>query len=311
MIAQKARAAVGRWLGPRKKTLIRDYSAMPAMLAKDFRCIVAQIRLKQKHFDDPEVVLGSLRTSAHIVDKGLQAENWKPGRSQIFYGQMSEKIEQLKNTGVSCDPSYLWAEEKRQEYDEAQHSGPRPAPYENLAETNASKEDLLRLILGRRSIRSFIERPIDEDVLRELAKVVSWSPTSCNRQSAKLFFTQNPEKVAKSLQQCAGATCLGHTPCFVSVCADMRQYMVVDRDLPLIDVSLGLQNMLLLAHAQSIEGTVMNWMHHTPKQDATLRKVLEIPDYCRIITNVILGYPTKGAPTPERKDEELSCTIVK
>ncbi len=273
--------------------------------------MIDQIRMKQKYLNDPEVVLGGLRTSAHIVDKGLQSDEWQVGRSKIFYGRMCQQIDTLKNSDLVDDPSYQWAVDKQREYDEAQEAGPKEYSLEDSQEPLVDKDALKKLILGRRSTRSFIDRPLEVETIKELADVVNWSPTSCNRQPAKLFVTQNPEKVTKSLQQCAGATCIGPaTPCFMAVCADTRLYMVVDREVPLIDVSLGLQNMLLLAHAQGIEATLLNWMHHTPEQDAALRETLGIPEYYRIIVNILAGYPAKSAPTPERKSCDLACKIV-
>ncbi len=308
----KTRKLIGKLLGPQVKSAIRDYSDVPGLLAKDLRNLIEFIQINRKYQDDPEVLLGELRTSAHIVDKGLQANDWQAGRSQMFYRRMCEQIDQLKTSEFTDDPSYQWAVGKQQEYNEAQTSGPMALPLEEAApEKRVSKEALVKLILGRRSTRSFLDRPLETETIKELANVVNWSPTSRNRQPAKIFATQNLEKVAASLQQCTGATCIGPaTPCFMAVCADKRLYKAVDRDVPLIDVSLGLQNMLLLAHAQGIEATLLNWMHHTPEQDAMLRKTLGIPEYYRIIVNVIAGYPAKSAPTPERKSCDLACTIV-
>jgi len=122
--------------------------------------------------------------------------------------------------------------------------------------------------------------------------------------------------VAICLNQCAGATCFSKTnfnkarPCFISVCADARLYMIQDRYLPLIDVSLGLQNMLLLAYSQGIEGTILNWMHHTAKEDSILRKTLNIPGYYLIAFNVLIGYSDKAVPVPKRKSRDLAYEIV-
>ena len=113
------------------------------------------------------------------------------------------------------------------------------------------------------------------------------------------------------MKQCAGATCFGEVlPCFIAVCADTRSYMIQDRNLAYIDVSLGLQNMILLAHLQGIEGTTLNWMHHTKREDAILRRTLNIPEHDLVVVNFVMGYSAQSTLAPGRKGDDLSCVIV-
>ena len=305
------RRFIGKLVGRRFRSFWFDYSVVPRLLFQELRRILTLIRCGRKYADNPEVLLCGLRISAHIVDKGLQADRWEEGRSGIFYEKMCEQIERLKDSTFNTDPSYQWAVKRKLDYEEAQKSGQLDCQSIERAPTKIAKDDLLYLLQGRRSVRSFVDRPVEPEILKELANVMSWSPTSCNRQPANLFITQNPEKVATCLKQCAGATCFGETtPCFIAVCADTRFYMIQDRYLPLIDVSLGLQNMLLLAHSQGIGGTVLNWMHHTPRENAILRKTLGIPEYYLIALNILIGYPKKSAPAPGRKSCDLAYKIV-
>lgn len=299
-------------IGQRCRSFCREYSEVPRLLFQELRQMLTLIRCRRQHIDDAEVLLCRLRTSAHILDKGMQTDNWEQGHGQIEYDNMCKYVDVLKESTLSVDPSYQWAVEKKAEYEELQKSGLTGGVLQtNEAATRFAKEDLLHLIQNRRSIRSFEQRRIEPGILKELANVISWSPTSCNRQPAKLFITQNHEKISACLKQCAGATCLGAIPCFIAVCADSRFYTLQDRNLQFIDVSLGLQNMLLMAHLQGIEGTVLNWMHHTSQEDAVLRKVLRIPEYYTIVVNLIIGYSTKSTPIPRRKGRNLSYSEVK
>lgn len=305
------RAFIKRVLGQRFISFCCAYSVVPGAQIRELRRILALIRCRRRYADDAEVRLCQLRTSAHVLDKGLQADKWEPGRGKAQYETLCRHVDRLKDSAFNADPSYKWALQKKAEYEEKQRSGMRYQHSSKPASTAVSKNDLLHLIQSRRSIRSFEHRPIESEILEELANVVDWSPTSCNRQPAKLFMTQNPEKVATCLRQCAGATCLGAaTPCFIAVCADTRCYMIQDRNLPFIDVSLGLQNMLLMAHLQGIEATIMNWMHHTRKEETNLRETLDIPEYYVIIMNLILGYPKYTSPAPGRKSTNLAYTWV-
>lgn len=300
----------GKILGGSLRVKAKAYLQILGLVWREYRRMMALRRDKRLHQNSPEPLLASTRTKAHIVDKGLQTDGWRPGRGKEPYDQLRVLLDRLKDSPVNNDPSYLWAVDIAEEYERAQTDKPLDRTTTAPKKSPVGKDDILELIKNRRSVRSFEDRLIEPDVLRELAEVTVWSPTSCNRQPTRLFFTQNPEKVQTCLKQCAGATCLGATPCFVSVCADSRFYMMVDRNLPYIDASLGAQNMLLLAHAQGIRSTVLNWMHHTPAEDAKLRETLGIPEHYVIIFNVIMGYAARLAPPPGRKGVDQACVIV-
>jgi nitroreductase len=289
----------------------RAYIAVPKLLFQELCSIARLIYWRRRDTEAPEVLLSELRTKAHILDKSLQADNWEAGRCRIQYEALCKYIDLLEDSTLKMDSSYKWALAKKTEFEEAQNFGRGDHRAFKNIQTTITKADFLNLIQSRRSIRAFENRPIDPEILKELADVLSWAPTSCNRQPAKLFMTQNSDKIAKCMNQCAGATCFGEViPCFIAVCADSRFYMIKDRILPFIDVSLGLQNMLLLAHLQGIEGTTLNWMHRTLQEDRVLRETLKIPAYYLIIINFVLGYPKHSVPTPGRKCNKLAYTLV-
>lgn len=310
-VLSSSRKAVEKVLGRRFISYCRLYLTIPGLLLREMFRLSAMIHHKNRSGDDPEVLLAALRTNAHILDKSLQTDNWMAGRGRQYYKSLCENAELLKNSALTCDSSFKWAMDKKLEYEEAQrHSFTMRQPsMENQQEIDTCQ--LKRFIQSRRSTRTFSDKKIEPCILNELADIISWSATSCNRQPGKLFITQNAEKIDVCLKQCAGATCLGEkNPCFVAVCADMRFYMLKDYNLPFVDVSLGLQNMLLLAHCQGIEATILNWMHHTRRGDKILRQTLKIPNYYMIILNLILGYPLKTAPVPGRKDSNLASVWI-
>jgi len=306
------RRAIKRLLGQRLISFCRDYYSLLRLLFQEFFCLTAMIRYKRRYINNPEVLLAGLRTSAHILDKGLQIDNWEASHGQAQYERLCRYIEGLKGSSLIMDPSFRWGLDKKSEYEQAQKATPDSRSSFVAARSEITEDELLQLVRCRRSVRIFEERLIDPSLLIRLADVVSWSPTSCNRQSAKLFITQNPEKVHKCLDQCGGATCIGETiPCFIAICADTRFYMINDRNLPFIDVSLGVQNMLLMAHLHGIEGTILGWVHPMlSKKEAVLRKTLGIPKYYAIVLNLMLGYPKYSAPVPERKSKNLAYTLV-
>lgn len=265
-----------------------------------------------KYSSNDEVLLTRLRTNAHILDKGLQAGEWMPGRGKSQYNMCVELIKKLENSPLTLDPSFKWANDKVAEYRTVQKNKEICRPdYKPIHSSEEIRKLLYDIIKSRRCARSFLHRKIEPEILEQLVSVVNWGPVSCNRQPTFLHITQKPELVKKCLEQCAGATGFGtiQPPCFIAVCADIRVYNLLDRNVPMIDVTFGIQNLLLLAHTYGIEGTVLNWMQATFRENKRLRSLLNIPKYEEIIFNIVLGYPRKAPPVPGRKDASLTYKV--
>ncbi len=289
----------------------RGWREIPRVVCDEWMLCRRMLRDAWEYRSDPDVILCGLRTAAHMVDKGLQVDECERGRGKSPYAAAKELHRLIEHSEVSSDASYGWATEVISQYEEFQGGGQQRFPkHASLRDDEVTRETLLQIIKTRRSVRHFSDEPIAEETLRAFADVANWAPSSCNRQPIRLFITQEAKTVRRCLNQCAGATCLGTTPCFVAVSGDRRPYTPRDRHLPYVDVALGLQNMLLLAHAYGIEGTILNWMHATNEQDRQLRCILGIPQYYEIVVALILGYPARGAPPPARKDPMRTYTIV-
>jgi len=301
----------------KKTSAIQIYQWIYRFIVMPLRAVVqdAQVILGiisyWKYGSDDQVLLAKLRMTAHIIDKGLQYSGWNLGRSVGKYEICKRILNQLENSPVKGDPSYQWACGVVQKYEHAQQENEvATGEYFNPHVTHELQTSLRDIIMFRRSIRTYENRRIEKELLDKLIEVVNWCPVSCCRQPAVLHVTQNEVLVKKCLSQCIGATCFSEVnpPCFISVCADMRAYNTLDRHVGFIDVSLGVQNILLLAHTYGIEGVVLNWMQASPGQNKRFRALLTIPSYHRILFNLVLGYPAQCAPPPGRKS--ISETYV-
>jgi len=293
------------------KTIVSGQIEIIGLLIKEYMRMCIHQKYRRMYAMDEEVCLCGLRTSAHVIDKSLNAERWEPKRGSQKYNKMCTEIEALKGSVYSNDPSFVWALKIKNEYEKAQQVQ-NVTHYQHRNEfVEIEREQLIRLIKSRRSTRTFIDKIISEPVLNEILASVNWAPSSCNRQPIKLFVTQNRQKVKECISLCAGATCISETiPCFISVCADTRCYMLKDRNLPFIDTSLGIQNMLLLSHISGIGCTILNWMHHTVEEESKLRTILEIPEYYLVVLNIVAGFTTTITDPPGRKDNTLTFKVI-
>ena len=261
------------------------------------------IDIKNETQNDETAALLSLRKQAHMLDKGLQRSDFEPGHSKSVHQNATYYLNRL-NENYSNDPSVIWSKEKIEEYEKRQNSPDiknrkSHEGYKSLNETKALGD----LIKSRRSVRNFKPDKVDLDILEECIETINWGPSSCNKQPIYVFLTNNPHKAFRCALNAKGYTGFSEVlPCFISVCVDMRSYLLPsEMYLPGIDASLGTQNMLLMMASKGLSSTVLSWAQKDHKEEQGLRKELEIPDYCNIIFNIAVGYPEEIPPTPQRK----------
>lgn len=253
-----------------------------------------------------------LRKFAHILDKGLQRCDCEPGHSNDFFKQAKDCLMEIKSPEYLNEDSINWAKEIISSYEKFQAEEKQAGGCEEFQLANCNFAQIDSLIKTRRSIRDFQDKPIQRADLRKIAQSMKWAPSSCNRQTSKIFIVDDPKLIESCIENNNGATCFSHNPpCFMSFCADLRPYLMPqEMILPILDTALGIQNCALVAHSLGIGMTILNWTHHSKQQDLVLRKLLKIPSHYRIIANALLGWPGHGAPTPVRKSDFSAYTFV-
>lgn len=263
-------------------------------------------------YEDEERALLLLRKQAHIIDKGLQRKDFEPGHSTEHYRCALNEIKKVSSEKLLEDASLRWSREKIKEFELKQESldiQEKTVPFAKIE--LPTSEALRNLMTTRRSVRYFKEQTVSKDILSECIEVINWAPSSCNKQPIQVYATNDPECASKCASNCKGLTGFSsYIPCFMAICVDTRGYVYPsEMYLPFVDASLGSENMLLMLHVKGIASTVLSWAQKDEKEEKNLRKLLNIPDYCTIIFNVVAGYPDKIPPVPERKSVNLTMNL--
>jgi hypothetical protein len=246
---------------------------------------------------------GALRKYGHMVDKGLQSPHREAGHSLPIASRLNELLD-LQDR--HCESSE-WANDILGLHSDLQTNAIDKDTYANFAFTNNSElssGQFLSFIKERRTLRHFshAKMPSLVDITKILETSV-WAPSSCNRQTIVNYFTVNEGLVSQCTKQNKGATSISGKHAFVSVCYDTRSYHLPQESLTgMVDASLGFQNALLMTHTLGLGACVLNWSHADKNENETLRRLLNIPEYCEIAFNVIIGIPNGGAPAPGKKN---------
>lgn len=246
-----------------------------------------------------------MRKFGHIIDKGLHRTDASPGHSKVYYEDLKRLLGKLENTEYSEDPTYKWAQDRIVKYEKLQKEPEGFVPLRQASvESILTFTQLENLIKNRRSNRSFLNKDIPLEIIYKLKDVANWASNSCNKQPIRLFVANNQELAIDCMKCCVGATGFGnYIPSFWVFTANVRGYIwPSEMYLPIIDTSLGAQNVFLAAQTFGITGTILSWGQHTKEDELKLRKLLDIPSDYEIIFCAIMGYAEYTYLTPSRKN---------
>lgn len=263
--------------------------------------------MRNKDNLDESYWIGKIRQYAHIVDKGLHRGDFTKGHGITSYRAAKDALARIKTSNGLNDPLVQWATKIIFLYEHSQN-GRVQRRYSEHVPTRCLYDDLVDAIKTRRSIRRYLRKKVDNTVIQMIAEVMDWAPTSCHRQPGRIYASNQPSIVSHCVNLHAGAACFTdiYVPLFMTFCADTRLYRLPDElSIPYIDVSLGIQNCLLAAHALGLSLTPLIWSYQNEWQERELRKILSIPEHFQIILSTAGGYPDGGTQVPPRKRPEL------
>jgi nitroreductase len=181
--------------------------------------------------------------------------------------------------------------------------------------------ELMEAIKGRRSIRRYTSKAVDDKTLETILEAARQAPSWANTQCWR-FIVVRDSQLRNRLADTAievvtgkpnrGAEAMRVTPIAIVACAELRKagYYAKEGKAPvtdkgdwyMYDVALAMQNLTLAAHALGL-GTV-----HIGAFDAVkVAEILGVPEGYAVVAMTPLGYPDEE-PTP-RPRKELAETV--
>ncbi len=254
---------------------------------------------------DEEVIFAKLRQHSHILDKGLHIIPFEKGHSKAVYQLCIGLRNKITNEDIKTDPAYKWANRVINDYERAQRVD------DELFQDGTSikvfsekdKSEFYKVIKSRTSCRNFFDEIIPDYIWNEIINVAIDAPTGCCRQTTRFYIEKDCKKIHALCSNIAGATGFsGNIPYLICISSDTRPYSIKDRFLPYIDASLSIENFILACTVNNIHGVPLNWQHATRKQNSNVRKILNMPEYEKIILFIAAGKAIKLPIKPKRVD---------
>jgi nitroreductase len=150
---------------------------------------------------------------------------------------------------------------------------------------------MLELLRKRRSVRRFIERPIEAEKVEQLVEALLRSPSSKGRTPWEFIIVTDPEQRAKlAAAKPKGGTFVAHAPLAIVVCADPDKCDVWVEDCSIAAIILQLAALDLGLGSCWSQIRRRSHVDGDPASDY-LRKVLNLPDRYEVEAIIGIGYP--------------------
>lgn len=174
-----------------------------------------------------------------------------------------------------------------------------------MSDREASSE-VLKAIFERRSIRHFLDAPIDRKVLLEALKAASWAPSGLNNQPWRFALVWDEQLRDKLAGLTRYAAILRAAPVLVLAFLDQDSSYDYVKDCQAMGACL--QNLLLAVHDQGL-GAV--WIGEILKNKEVVRKALDLPERLELMAVVAVGHPAHRNQTSHRRPLEESIVFEK
>ncbi len=161
---------------------------------------------------------------------------------------------------------------------------------------------ILKAIKERRSVRSYRQDPVPQDVLLRVLEAVRQSPSGKNLQPWKFILVRNPSLKQRIAEASNGQFFMAEAPLIVVACgypdkcySRMGNYM---KSWP-VDVAVAMEHLILQAQEEGL-GTC--WIGAFEEKD--VKSILNIPDDVRVLALTPLGFPAETPLSRGRKNLE-------
>lgn len=164
--------------------------------------------------------------------------------------------------------------------------------------------EVLEALRERRSIRSYLNIPIEDEKLSRVLEAARISPTAKNRQEWKFIVVKDEEVKGRLLPAVNGRKFVVEAPVIIVACATESSFvMPCGQPAYTVDLSIAMSYMILEAQELGL-GTC--WIGGFSENQ--VKEVLEIPENVRVVAMTPLGYPAEKPNAKWRKTlEEIVC----
>ncbi len=298
------------------------YGVLSNRFAREQRAVLAGIARYRRDVSQPTGARTVLRRNVHRLEKGL---TMRPRNAVFATDYILETVNVFATTSAAAtDPmsdeaELQWARSVLMRYFETvedSHDSVKAArvrfetigttctadsdraPYRrNLGELpRVSYDDFYALCRRRRSVRFFLDRPVDRELIDQAMLAAAQAPSACNRQPFQFRIFDEREMIARVAALALGASGFAHqAPVLIVLVGSQRMFFDErDRHVIYIDASLAAMTFMLALETLGLSSCPINWPDVEASESA-MAKLLALDDDQRPIMLIAAGHPDPEA----------------
>jgi nitroreductase len=156
--------------------------------------------------------------------------------------------------------------------------------------------ELMDAVRGRRSVRSYSDRSVEDEKLEAVLEAGRLAPSARNMQDWRFIVVRDQTTRQKLAKAARDQQFVGEAPVVIAACGISDLIMTCGQPAYAIDVAIAVDHMTLAAHSQGL-GTC--WIGAFYEDQ--VREILGVPANIRVVALLPLGYPSQNARATSRK----------
>ena len=157
--------------------------------------------------------------------------------------------------------------------------------------------DTLEAIHTRRSIRTYLDKPVPEALITKLLAAAMAAPSARNQQPWEFVVITDREILRAISSINPYAQMAENAPLAILVCGNLQ--VETSPGYWVVDCAAAAQNLLLCAHASGLGGVWTGTYPNEERMDG-YTELLDLPEHILPHTLVVVGYPAEQPPHQDR-----------
>lgn len=273
--------------------------------------------------------LVSLRRNIHRLEKGIIMRPRRLGFGQAYLGEVLTSAAKLDGLGQLPLADRNWAFDVLAEYFKVNATVDAPwlleqrAAFEALApdysagsqfpfprisspKVDIEYDQLATLATSRRSVRWFLDKPVEPADIDRALDIALQSPSACNRQSFRFHMIHGVDQAEKVLNTAAGTRGFSHqVPSVAVVIGRLNGYeFAFDRHAIYIDAGLASMSFLFGLEVQGLSSCCINWPDKAD-QNRALGRLISIEKDEQVIMLIAIGHADPHGLVPSSSKRTL------
>jgi nitroreductase len=157
--------------------------------------------------------------------------------------------------------------------------------------------DVFEAIRVRKSVRSYLDKPVEPELLDRVLEAARLAPSARNDQEWRFVVVTDADKRRRLATEASKQAFMAEAPVIIAACAETDgRVMRCGQTAYPIDVAIAVDHLTLAAAALGL-GTC--WIGSF--DPAATRRILGIPEEIQVVELLLLGYPREPAPVAKSR----------